>query len=362
MDNIRTAFITFFPIKPNTMGSSAVVNSRFICWPYKKKIFQISHVEKINNKQIETVFINKEKPLKKIMKLPEIIFKVNRYLKNSKKKIIIIEGASWIFYSFVTLFFFKFFSSEKKIIYISHSIESEIRKKFSNVFIYYLTRFLEKLVFKYADISTSVSTKEQKKIKLYYNIKTLLLPNGITIEGFKKVKKIKLDYLIYTGSYFYKPNKDAINYLNEEIMPKLIIKYPKLKLVLTGGGFNKKKFPWIVNKGIVSKTDLFNLLFFSKGLCVPLKFGSGTRIKILEALCLGAVVISSKKGIEGIDLESINPPYIINDKFKYINKIFEILKNYKKIKKKSINTKKYYLEKYSMNKIIKKFVYENQIK
>ena len=39
--------------------------------------------------------------------------------------------------------------------------------------------------------------------------------------------KIKSDYLIYTGSYFYKPNKDAIDYLNDKIMPKnfkLIIK------------------------------------------------------------------------------------------------------------------------------------------
>ena len=47
MDNIRTAFITFFPVQPDAMGSSAVVNSRFINWPYKKKIFQISHVKKL---------------------------------------------------------------------------------------------------------------------------------------------------------------------------------------------------------------------------------------------------------------------------------------------------------------------------
>ena len=33
-----------------------------------------------------------------------------------------------------------------------------------------------------------------------------------------------------------------------------------------------------------------------------LKFGSGTRIKILEALTLGTMIISSPKGIEGIEL------------------------------------------------------------
>ena len=46
MDKIKTAFVTFFPIKPDSMGSSAVVNSRYNCWPYKKKAFQISHIQK----------------------------------------------------------------------------------------------------------------------------------------------------------------------------------------------------------------------------------------------------------------------------------------------------------------------------
>ena len=78
---------------------------------------------------------------------------------------------------------------------------------------------------------------------------------------------------------------------------------------------------------------IFIIYFFFKSLCVPLKFGSGTRIKIIEALCLGAIIISSKKGIEGIDLNSINPPFIVDNKFKYISKIFEILKNNKKLKR-----------------------------
>ena len=53
----RTAFATFFPIIPDNMGSSAVINSRFKSWPNKKKLFQISHVKKINNKDIKTIFI-----------------------------------------------------------------------------------------------------------------------------------------------------------------------------------------------------------------------------------------------------------------------------------------------------------------
>ena len=360
MKKNKTAFVTFFPIQPNTMGSSTVVNSRFDCWPHEKKIFQISHLKKINNKKIETIFINNESPINKIFKLPEVIFKINRYFNNTKKKLIIIEGASWIFYSFIIIFFFKFFQPKVKIIYISHSIESEIRKKYSNIFIYFLTKFLERLVFRYADLSTSVSLKERKKIKSLYNRNTILLPNGITLNEKKMVKKNQNNYIIYTGSYLYKPNKDAIDYLNNYIMPVLLKKIPNLKLMLTGGGFNKK-YSWIVNKGIVKKNELYNYIYFSKCLCVPLKFGSGTRIKILEALCLGAIVISSKKGIEGIDIISKRPPFIIDKKTKLIKEIFNIIKNYNELKKKSERSKKFYLEKYSMEKIVKKFVNENKI-
>ena len=356
----KTAFVTFFPIKPDTMGSSNVVNSRFNFWPNKKKIFQISHIKQINNQNLETIYIKKEKPIFKILKLPRLILSINLYLKSTKKKILIVEGASWIFYSFIVIFFFKIFTSKIKIIYISHSIESEIRQKYSNKFIYLLTKLLEKLVFKFSDLSTSVSEKERRKIKQIYKSKTILLPNGIQINNFVKKNKIKQDYIIYTGSYSYKPNKEAIDYLNKSIMPVLIKKNPNIKLVLTGGGFYKK-YPWVINKGVVSKNELYNLLFFSKCLCVPLNFGSGTRIKIIEALCLGSIVISTKKGIEGISLIQKNPPFIIKRSKKMADKILFIIKNNKKLKKKSYSMRKYFLNKYSMKNIIGKFINEYKI-
>ena len=355
MKKFKTAFITFFPVVPDNMGSSAVVNSRFKSWPYEKKIFQLSHINKLNNKNLKTVFITKPNPLNKIIYLPKLINEVLKYLRGINKKIIIIEGASWIFYSFVVLISFKILLPESKIIYISHSIESEIRKKYSNLIIFFLTKFLEKLVFKYSDISTSVSKIEKIKIKKLYNQKTILYPNGININY--KIKKIKPlnDYIIYSGSCFYKPNRVAVEYLNNKIMPNLLINFPNLKLILTGGGFSKK-FPWLINKGIVSKKDLYNLIFFSKCMCVPLKFGSGTRIKIIEALSIGAIVLSTSKGIEGIELNKKNPPFIFNNSKKLLKLITYVLKNNKKIKKISVENKSYYKKKYSMESITKDFM------
>ena len=354
----KTAFVTFFPVIPDNMGSSAVINSRFKNWPYVKKLFQISHIKEINNNKINTVFIKKESPINKIIKLPELIFKIFQFLKKSKNNLIIIEGASWIFYSFIVLFSFKILLPNSKIIYFSHSIESEIRKKYSSVLIYHLTKFLEKLVFKYSLISTSVSKIEQKKIIKLYNHKTILYPNALTLN--RKIKKQILlkNYIIYSGSYLYRPNKNAIDILNKKIMPKLTKKIPNLKLVLTGGGFTKK-IPWVINKGIVKKRDLYNLIYYSKCMCVPLKFGSGTRIKIIEAMAIGAIVVSTPKGIEGIDLKIKNPPFIMGSTKKIISTIVTIIKKNKIIKKKSIEQRNYYIEKYSMKKITGNFIKQN---
>ena len=355
MKNTKTAFITFFPVVPDNMGSSTVVNSRFKSWPSKKKLFQLSHIKKINNKNIKTIFIGKEKPLNKIFSLPRMILSVILYLKNSKNKIIVIEGASWIFYSFLVFFLLKLIFIKSKIIYISHSIESEIRKKFSNSFIYFLTKYLEGLIFKWVDIATSVSKYEKNKIKILYDVNTILYPNAINIDYKVGEKKINEDYIFYSGSYLYKPNKNAIDYLNHSVMPIVLKKYPKIKLVITGGGF-KKKYPWVINKNIVPKKELHNLIYHSKCLCVPLKFGSGTRIKIIEALSIGAIVISSLKGIEGIELNKKNPPYILKNNNKIINTIDYVLKNNKFIKRKSIGAKNFYLKKYSMKQITNNFL------
>ena len=355
MKKFKTAFITFFPIVPDNMGSSAVINSRYKNWPNNKKLFQLSHIKNFNNKDVKTIFIKKENPLNKIIYLPKLIFKVFEYLRRANKKIVIIEGASWIFYSFIVLFSFKVLLPDSKIIYISHSIESEIRKKYSNSFIFFLTRCLEKLVFKYSDLATSVSKIEKNKIKQLYNQRTILYPNALTI-NYKIEKRILLnDYIIYSGSYLYKPNKVAIDYLNKKIMPTVLNNFPNLKLVLTGGGFDKK-FPWIINIGIVPKKKLYNLIYHSKFMCIPLKFGSGTRIKIIEALSIGTIVLSTEKGIEGLELNKKNPPFIFNNTQKLLKIISYVIKNNSKIKKKSIKDRFYYSKKYSMKNITQDFL------
>ena len=67
-----------------------------------KKLFQISHLN-IIIKIIFELKILKEKPILKILCIPYLIYKALKYLGKNDKRLIIIEGPSWIGYSFLSL-------------------------------------------------------------------------------------------------------------------------------------------------------------------------------------------------------------------------------------------------------------------
>ena len=355
----KFAFAAFYPVLPNISGSSEVSGSFFKYWPSNnKKFFYITHLKDNNkNNKFHPIKIIKENPYFKIISLISLCFKIIIFLKKTKKPYLIIEGPSWIFYSYATIKVIKLFVPNTKIIYHSHSIEYEIRKKFNNKIISHLTYFLEKKVFKLSDFSTSVSKNEYKKIYFLYNKKTIIFENGIDLSKIKKIskKKIKYKYLIYTGSYLYKPNKEAIDILVNDIMPKILILHPNLKLIITGGGYyKKKKYKWLINKDKLKKKQLYYYLKHAECLVTPLLYGSGTRIKILEGLCVGTNVISTPIGIEGIRfLNKNNNPIILNN-IKlfpiYINKLLNKKNNY--INKRNIA---FYRTNYSMQNITEKF-------
>ena len=281
-------------------------------------------------------------------------------LRSSKNKnILFIEGASWIGYSFLLILFLKVFSFNTKIIYRGHSVEYEIRRKNSNLIISNLSYFFEKFVYKNALISTSVSKIEMKKIKKLYNVKSLIFPNIINFEHKKKKKsEINKKYIFFSGSYDYRPNKIAIDRLYNNIMPKLIKKLPNIILVLTGSDKIPFKANWLKNLGLVSKDRYINILSNSLCLVVPTKEGYGTRVKIIEALCNGTVVVSSKIGIEGIDYTKKNPPpFECYTDHSFVNAICKISKN-KIFKKKAKKNKFIYIRNYSAQIKIKSFLKE----
>ena len=89
---------------------------------------------------------------------------------------------------------------------------------------------------------------------------------------------------------------------------------------------------------------------------VPLEEGTGTRIKIIEALLVGCKVLSTKKGIDGILIKKNDSVHLKKKKEFYQYLIKNLNKNYKN------KVSNRLLKIYIMEKIVKEFLENKYVK
>ena len=110
--------------------------------------------------------------------------------------------------------------------------------------------------------------------------------------------------LLFLGQFAYSPNAMAAECLIREIYPQLQARYPDCRLLLVGTSPTPvmqaaaQRHPNIVVTGEVP--DVRPYLAAADVMVVPLRQGSGTRLKIIEAFAAGCPVISTAKGAEGL--------------------------------------------------------------
>lgn len=113
----------------------------------------------------------------------------------------------------------------------------------------------------------------------------------------------------FVGGLNYAPNSDGICNFLKEVVPQIRNRIPGFRLRIIG----RYAPPELVklaaeNASCVSLEgflpDLSELYAQVAGVIVPLRFGSGVKLKVLEALMSGVPVVSTKVGIEGIPVIS----------------------------------------------------------
>ena len=91
----------------------------------------------------------------------------------------------------------------------------------------------------------------------------------------------------------------------------------------------------------------------------------GTKIKTIESLMLGKIVLGSKfafKGIKVLNSNTKSSAFIYSNNKDMWSKINFIIKNYNFIKNVALKNKKFYIKNYSMKNITSHFIYENKVK
>ena len=134
-----------------------------------------------------------------------------------------------------------------------------------------------------------------------------VVPNGVDIpaRGLPEFGR-DLGRVIYTGSMTYEANLEAIRHFLAETWPRVRTALPNSRIDLTGElppatvCDELEAHPGVALTGLLD--DIAARVASSGVLVVPLLTGGGTRIKVLEALGAGCPVVSTTRGVEGLEL------------------------------------------------------------
>jgi glycosyltransferase involved in cell wall biosynthesis len=248
---------------------------------------------------------------------------------------VILEGASWAVYHWMLLRAIRQAEPRIKVVYHSHNVEYYLRLSRNGRLIATLTRWAEGHLLRNADFSTAVSEIDQDQFERLYRVKPSLLPNGVDVERFASPDPVRVERLrqsfrldmntvIFAGFYAYKPNREAVDFLVRTVMPSLRQRHSTATLALTGGGAPYHE-SWIRNVGSVPYED-FPAFVAACGIAVaPIFSGSGTRLKILEAMAAGLPVVATEKAAEGLSLRHGEDVLFAHDKAGFVNCIIHLL-------------------------------------
>lgn len=137
--------------------------------------------------------------------------------------------------------------------------------------------------------------------------KITLLPNGADLDYFKPEPSLPRmpSRLIFSGKMSYHANITMVQYLVQEIMPLVWTKQPEVDLYIVGKDPSKairalEKNPAIVVTGTVD--DLRPYIQQATVAVVPLVYGAGSQLKLLEAMACGTPVVATPQAISALDI------------------------------------------------------------
>ncbi|MDB5058672.1 MAG: uncharacterized protein JWO59_2144 [Chloroflexi bacterium] len=138
-------------------------------------------------------------------------------------------------------------------------------------------------------------------------IRTVEIPNGVDVEYYRPQGRVEGDdnVLLFHGSLGYQPNIDAARHFVHRILPSIHDRRPDVRLLIVGAAPPPEVLELGACPGVTVLADVPDMRPYiaqAGVIVVPLRIGSGTRRKILDALAMGKAVVSTTLGAEGLDL------------------------------------------------------------
>lgn len=137
--------------------------------------------------------------------------------------------------------------------------------------------------------------------------------------------------LLFQGGMDWYPNRDAVEFFAEQILPLVRAECPGVRFVIAGRNPSQDLVERFEGKNGISFTgtvpNMAPYVAAATVVVAPLRLGSGTRIKILEACAAAKPVVATSLGAEGLELENGKQIILADDPSKFAASVIGLLRD-----------------------------------
>ena len=133
-----------------------------------------------------------------------------------------------------------------------------------------------------------------------------VIPNSIDVSAYQQSVEPEAYDLVFSGKMDYRPNVDAVLWFAEAVWPLICEKRPSTTWVIVGQKPHARLdslrgLPGVTVTGWVEQVQPY--LAGAQVVVMPFRIGSGTRLKLIEAMAMGKAIVSTPVGAEGFSVE-----------------------------------------------------------
>jgi glycosyltransferase involved in cell wall biosynthesis len=143
-----------------------------------------------------------------------------------------------------------------------------------------------------------------------------VVPNGVDLDRFGASELPSGPALVFCGLFAWEANIDAAVWCCEEILPRVQREIPEAKIVLVGRAPDQRVTALTRLPGVEGHFDVPTVVPYleaARVALVPLRVGSGTRLKALEAMAAGRPLAGTSIGLDGLGLEDGTSAVVADD-------------------------------------------------
>lgn len=179
---------------------------------------------------------------------------------------------------------------------------------------------------------TAIDAQSFKKMGVK---KQYVLPVGVDTNRFESKLNPDRKSVFHLGSLDWMPNQEGVKWFVELVWPLVLKEEPEASFYIAGRdipdwikAYHGKNKVYIAGE-VESASDFMNS---KEIMIVPLKSGSGMRVKIIEGFAARKAIVSTAVGAEGINYEKGTHIEIADSEKEFASKILILLNNEPKIK------------------------------